>query len=354
MLPLGVALTLGVGIPTVARAEEDTPMVAIVGDPQREADSRSLETAVRAQLADLEAGARLVWPTPAPEASAGALLSEIADQGGGQVVLWCDVSRVDSALIFLATPAGGRIVTRPMGDAGGTVAGRQEALAIVVRTLVQAVPRGMEALDEVTDRLDLVDFGEEPAAPGADTTAVVRRRSAGILFGGGYRLRGLSPDHAWTQGVGLFVSPLLGPHLGILVGYTVRPGVRIADLDVAVRLTLHDIQLGIALDGPAGPVRVGGLVAAELGLQHWSAEVWAPSLEALPGRVETTFGLLVALRLEVPIREPVGLLVSGGISPVIVGQSYDVEGIDGARTVLWPWTFQPSLALQLVARFDGE
>ena len=353
-LAFGVTLTLGAVFPAFGQVGEDVPTVAIVGDPRRVADSRALETAMRAQLAGLEAGARLVWPSPTPEATAEVLLSRIAEQTGSPIVVWCDVSRVDSVLLFLARPGGGRIVARTMEDAGSTVAGRQEALAIVVRTLVQAVPRGTQAIDQVAGRLELVDFGEEPPAADADASAPVRRPAGGILFGGGYCLRGLSADHAWTQGIGLFVAPLLGRHLGIVAGYAVRPGVRVADPDVVVRLTLHDIQIGIALDGPAGPVRLGGLVAAELGLQRWDAEVWTSGFEALPGGVESTFGLLAVLRLEVPIREPVGLLVSGGIRPVIVGRSYVVEGTDGVRAVLRPWGVQPSLELQLVARFDGD
>jgi len=355
---IGVALTVAlvcalVGPTVPVRAEDESPTLLLLGERGQASASARLEQAIRAQVIDLPVALQLAWIDGPPGAGLEAALAGAAAGAGARGAVWCDVEGLDVIAVWIDDGERARLIQRRVTGAGPSVEGRREVLALIVRTVAVALPRGAEAVGTALDRIEIVDLepegpAEEEAAAGTPRT----RRGARFGIAAGVRVRGLGREAPAAPAVDLELGPGLGRQFQLVAGYSLHPLVRTDNGGAQLQLTVHDIRLGLALDGPAGRVLVGGAVAAEVGLLRWRVDALAPGVATAEGTVDVSLGVLLEGRLTIPIVRPLHAVLAGGAVIPVVRQAYEAQDAAGTRPLLESWPVQPFAGARLALRFD--
>ena len=339
LIPSVVTLFFALCAIGLANADDDAPAVVLIAEQQEEEATRDLAWAIRTQLADLDVRFDLYWVDrldPDLPSQSG-VAAGVAHVEGALLVLWCDLSSVEQVFRYLADPGGGRVLARKVTTAGAGAEGRFEAIAVIVRSSVEAMSLG--------GRIGIgVDVAEAPGEP--------ESRGVQLSLAVGYELRGLSREEPATHAAFLSAELGLVGNLSLVAGYGLRPGIRVEDPDATLSLLAHDIQLGAALDWSYRRISVGGKAAADLGLLRRHVEVHSDRWSALPAGVDVTFGVLVEARFTVRILSRLRLTTGPGAVLVLRNHDYDLEDGGRSRSILTPWTVQPYWALALSARLD--
>lgn len=325
----------------------DVPIVVLIGDSTAEDTVLVLAAALEAQFADLDVQLSIHWldREEALVTDSVELAAQIAAEEGAAVVLQCNPLVIDALGLYIPLGEEGTQVTRAVTAEGLGEAGRLAATAVIARALVEAVlERSVAAPVSATNLEDVPAAG--PSDDAALPVPTAGRKGPGISAGVGYGMRFFSSQQSVVHAVTARVELAFSPHVSITVGYALGPGIRVVDMGATLRLTAHDVVLGVAVDRSWGQFSLGGELAAVVGLQSWESAANVGGLQVAPGELDVTVGGVAELRLGLQLTPWVRLVAGPGLRVLAINQDYDVvEG--GWRTViLAPRRFQPHLSMR--------
>jgi hypothetical protein len=332
-----ISLVLGL-VNGAAAADQDGPMRVVVHVAA--AADRQLLSRIDGQVADLDVtlvrdhSAALAATAEAQYARARAL----ARQHRARIVVWFEAAGPDGVRVHVAEPGRDTLFARRVATADESA--RAEAIAIVVRTTLQALAAGGE-------------IGVKVPRPAPEP--VVSPPSTGWRWSLGVQGQ-LSVDGASSPGqAGLLGrADLSRARVQLGVAGVVGIGDELRDPMTAVHLTRHGGGVGVAfraLGGDRGAVWIG--IDAGLLVYTRSTTVLSGGLEAAPPT--STVAGFAAPRVRGqwrPLADQALWLTCEVAAAVVAGAPelrYELDGQPVVRNRLWP--VQPSVGLGL--RLEG-
>lgn len=333
------AIWLVLGLATGAAADDDDgPMrvvVRVAGDADRQLLSR-----IDGQVADLDV--TLIRDETGPPAATAegqyARARVLARQQGARIVVWFEAAGPDGVRVHVAEPGRDTLFARRVATADESA--RAEAIAIVVRTTLQALAAGGEIGVKV---------------PRPEPEPVIAPPSPGWRWHLGVQGQ-LSVDGESSPGqAGLMGRAGLSRgrvQLGV-VG-VVGLGDELRDEMTAVHLTRHSAGVGAgfgALRGDRGALWIG--VDAGLVVHTRSTTVLGGGLEAAPPGSQVAGFAAPWVRGQWRPMADQALWLTCELAAAVVTAApklrYELDGMPVVRNRLWP--VQPSLGLGL--RLEG-
>lgn len=317
---------------------EETPqghprVVLIAGEePQQTAP---LVQAVRGQLSDLEVVFQLhvvdVLPVQLPEQLE--LAREVSRSEGAVSVFWLDHADSNRVYLYLTGESGDRVLVRELAEPDEP--GRHEALAIIVRSSVDAMLRG--------GRIGIEHLpAESPASPPAGAQpAPASVLSAGLSFA----LKSHSGTHPALAGLDLRIGLRVYRRLTVLVGYTFVQPMEVDGASASARVLRHPARAGLGLSWTVGAFRLGPSLCLVVDYTTARAHDLAPGLTAIEDVGDLVLGLAPAAEIGLSLSRWSELLVVLEGEVPLNGRRYVVDAGGGREVLLEPWRFRPGLRI---------
>ncbi len=291
--------------------------------------------AISAQLGDLPVSFKMItdynWQPAIPARIASA--KQLSSTTGANSVFWIDLYDSQQVFLFIASPAGDRILVRNITAQGGGIEGRLETLAVIVRGAVKAILAGGEIGVTI------------PSPPPPPPQPRSERFDASLS----YIMQLYAPDKPLLHGARADFSVEISRWFRAYLGYRLQLPVKVETSQVAVDIRPHPLEMGLGarLGSDKWRLDLGlGLVIDFLSLEVVSLDPnvetqsperpWMVSLAPVvglgrtAGKVATFF---IAVGLDVALEKPTYIIETG---------TQNVE-------VIAPWRLRPTF--QLGARF---
>jgi hypothetical protein len=276
--------------------------------------------------------------------------------------VWIDlgVAKPARAFVYISATASAEVVIRSLPLPSGVDEVAREEVSHIVASSVEALQAG-RPLPAATNAAD-VSLAKIPrAAPPPPEAPRAAWLAAGV--GAGAAHEGASQAALPVASLSLVVASRnhrLAPALWLAAGAFSRDA---AGDSVALRFHGGELAAMGAVGtgaGAAGPGRVVARLGFGPGLELREATATAmptSTSDVTPdaARLDASFFLRAAARLEVALAGPVGLFVAAACDARVVSHRYTVQRDDGTTSALFqPDFLRPSIVVGLDARLGGE
>jgi hypothetical protein len=319
-----------------AAANGEGGVVVMLAERRDTAAAEVVIRAVQAQLSDVSVALEVVWIDGlAPDLPSQIAKAEKVAEGSAAVaVIWCDLARADRIYLYFAAPSGGRVLVREL--AGSGTGGMAEALAIIVRSSVEAVLAGGE-IGTVVPRKPK-DEGSDRRPP----SAVAKAKDEGRLaVTAAYEFDVVSSSNPAVHAVAVALSLRLGDHLSLGVGYALS-GLLEAETDGAfLKLRRHPVWIGGSAFGRVGRVRLGLDLAFQLDVVTERTRATAAGVVPAKGGHEVEPSIVPMFRVAVTVIPHLELFIAAGADIALHRTRYMVDTARGPVEVLTTWPVRP-------------
>jgi len=331
-----IAMLLAAAVP--AAADRNRPaVVMMLAERHDEAASETVIRAVEAQLSDVSVALRVSWvdalaaDLPAQIATA----EDLARESDAVAVFWCDLGRPDRIYLFFAAPRGGRVLVR--GLEGSGAGGLAEALAIIVRTSVEAVIAGGEIGEIVPPRAGR----NEPSGEITPASIAPLAEDERLALTVAYRLEVLSPDNPAAHAAELALSLRLREHLALVAGYALSAPLAAEARGVLLEVRRHPAWIGMRGSWRARRLRLGAGIDFQVDVATENVRALAQGVTTADGGWEVQPSLVPSLRVGLPIVRRVELFLAAGADIALDRTRYVVDTADGSVEILATWPVRP-------------
>ena len=325
-------------------APNEDGAVVMIAERNDTATAEVVVRAVQAQLSDVSVALHVIWV----DALASDLPSqiskaeEVAKGSAAVAVIWCDLVRADRIYLYFAAPSGGRVLVREL--AGSGTGGMAEALAIIVRSSVEAVLAGGEIGTVVPPKPKEEESDKRPQS------AVAKVKDEGRLaVTAAYELDVMSTSNLAVHAAAVALSLRLGDHVSLGVGYALS-GLLEAETDGAfLKLRRHPVWIGGSVFGRAGRVRLGLDLAFQLDVVTERTRATAAGVVPANGGHEVEPSIVPMFRVAVTVIPHLELFVAAGADIALRRTRYLVDTPDGSVELLTTWPVRPRVIAGLEA-----
>jgi hypothetical protein len=322
--------------------------VVMLGELDQGAEVRKIVRAVEGQLADLDVRLHVVWREGLPGELPDQIdvAEQVAREVGALAVFWCDRGHSDRIFLYFAAPQGGRMVARELTGSGP--GGAVEALAIIVRSTVEAVLDGGEIGVVVAPGADR-DQAASSTAREATTARAIEERRNRLALDAAYELTIRSNAYPTDHGVWLGLRLQLGALLHCGLGYTIAFPTAVRAWGAELELRHHPAQAWVGWGRLVGVVRL--VLSLGLRIDPVTERIGA---NAAGVRVnerghEVIFSALPTARASYLVGERMELFVSFGVELPFNDVRYVLDGPDGPLVVRDDWAVRPRALVGLAA-----
>jgi hypothetical protein len=323
--------------PAVSSGQEPAAAVVMIAERHDEAASETVVRAVQAQLSDVSVALRVSWTDSlGPDLPAQIASAEALARGSGAVaVFWCDLGRADRIYLYFAAPRGGRVLVRELEGSGA--GGLAEALAIIVRTSVEAVIAGGEIGEIVPPR----PAGDDEGAKRPPPSAAAQTGGERLLLSLAYRLDVVSAEEPASHAAAVALSVRLAEHFALAAGYAIASPLEAEGHGVLLRVGRHPAWLGCRGIRRAGRLALAAGLDFQADFQTESVRALAAGVTASRGDSEVRPSLVPGLRIGVLLFGRAELFLAAGADIALHRTRYLVETREGPREILSTWPVGP-------------
>ena len=325
-------------------AKDESGVVVMLAERRDTAAAEVVIRAVQAQLSDVSVALQVIWVDAlAPDLpSQIAKAEEVARGSAAVAVIWCDLARADRIYLYFAAPSGGRVLVREL--AGSGTGGMAEALAIIVRSSVEAVLAGGE-IGTVVPPKPKEEERDRRLPP-----AVAKAKDEGRLdVTAAYELDVVSNSNPVVHAAAVALSLRLGDHFSLGVGYALS-GLLEAETDGAsLKLRRHPVWMGGSVFGRAGRARLGLDLAFQLDFVTERTRATAAGVVPAKGGRELEPSIVPLFRIAVTVIPHLELFVAAGADIALHRTRYLVDTPDGPVELLTTWPVRPRVIAGLEA-----
>lgn len=293
--------------------------------------------AVQAQLSDVSVALRVIWidALAADLPSQIAKAEEIANGSAAVAVFWCDLARADRFYLYFAAPKGGRVLVREL--AGSGTGGMAEALAIIVRSSVEAVLAGGEIGAVVAP----APRSAGPVEAGPPPSAGAGRDRERLAVTVGYELDVVSNRSPVVHSGAIGLSVRIAEHLSIRAGYVVSEPRSAEERGALLELGRHPFWLGGSAFWRAGRLRLAVDVALQLDVVTERVRATEAGVAVASGGREVEPSIVPSFRVAAEIVRRVALFLSAGADVALHRTRYVVSTPTGPVELLSTWPVRP-------------
>ena len=331
----GTLLLASLAAPAAGQeAQEGLPRVVLIAADELQ-ETAPLVPAVRSQLSDLEVVFQLhtVEEFPAQLAEQLQLAREMARTENAIAVFWLDRTTHDQVFLFLTGESGDRVLVRELAEMDEP--GRHEALAIIVRSSVDAMLRGGR-----------IGIEHVPAESTASAPAGTKPATAGVLSVGlSFALKSHSGTHPALAGLDIRIGLQVYRSLSVLVGYTFVQPMEVEGSTASARILRHPARIGVGLSWSLGAFRLGPSLCLVVDYTTARAHDLAAGLTAIEDVGNLVLGLAPAAEIGLSLSRWSELLVQLEGEVPLNGRRYVVDAGGGREVLLEPWRFRPGLLI---------
>jgi hypothetical protein len=316
--------------------------VVMLAERHQELETDAIVRAVHGQLSDLSVALEVRWVDALPAAMPDQIdAAEHTARGSDAVaVFWCDLGRADRIYLYFAAPRGGRVLVRELGGAGS--GGRAEALAIIVRSSVEAVLAGGEVGVVVAPRAAEVE--QEPAVeteppPGEPAPGPERALALSVAYDLDILSEALPATHGVALGLDVRVAGPLSVELGYLIAFPFSRAAHGAELT----LRRHPLWLGLRAAWLTGNVVLSASVWLQLDVVTEEVRSLDPAVVIKTGGTEVVFSIVPLLRAGYLLAGRVELFVAAGVDIPFRRVRYVVDDPEGPLEIIDTWPARPRI-----------
>ena len=325
-------------------AEPPGTTVVMLAERGGEAETETVLRAVRSQLSDLSVALQLVWvdelPVAVPEQITAA--EETARGTDAVAVFWCDLRAADRFYLYFAAPSGGRVLVRELRGAGE--GGLAEALAIIVRSSVEAVlaggeigvvvipPATVEEAAFVEKLAPAESVVEEPPGPGRVLAMTV-----------GYGMDILSDQRPAVHAVALGLEVRLTGPLSIELGYLFSFPFSHQEHGAELTLSRHPAWLGLRGAWLTGAVALSASLWLQMDVVTEEVRSLSPAVAVNSEGTEALFSLVPLLRAGYVFADRFEIFVAAGADIVFRRVRYVIDSPAGPLEILDTWPVRPRI-----------
>jgi hypothetical protein len=357
----GLAIGLAAAVVLCSRlaaADDEQPRVVLIGSLELSEETGALIRAVEGQLSDLPVEFAVEWVDQIPENLSAEVdeAREITRRTEALAVVWCDLSRADEVYLYLSDADQTRILVRRL-DSGETGV-RLESLAVIVRSVVDAMLRGGEIGVEVPpaeeERTPVPYQAPAPVETWADEPPAgsgPEGNERAVLFGlqVGYAASAHSSNRPVAHGVDLRLSVNARVGLEAYLGYAVRQPIAVTARDVSIDIRTHPAHIGAGWSFDLGRFGVGG--GAELILDYKIQETRQVATDTAVPKGHRDLLVSVGPYLDGSLAllpDRLALRIQITVHFLINSVRYVTKESGGTRVVDDPWPIAPIGVLDLV------
>jgi hypothetical protein len=344
VVPMLIAASLVLAVGRSARAEDSGERpgpgssVVMLAERHVAGDTGAVIRAVQGQLSDLSVALQVVWT----DALAGVLpdqiarAEEIARGGDTLAVFWCDLAQPDRIYLYFAAPSGGRVLVRELSGAAG--GGLAEALALIVRSSVEAVIAGGEIGVVVAPPPREAETERAPPAPPAVPPPGPGRVLALQVA---YDLDVLSTQQPAAHALALGLELRVGGPLSVELGYLFALPVAQEAHGVELTLRRHPGWAGLRAAWLTGQVSLSASVWLQLDVVTERVRALRPGVAADGDGTEVIPSLAPILRAGYLFSDRFELFLAGGADVPLRRVRYVIGTPSGPLELLDTWPVRP-------------
>jgi hypothetical protein len=319
--------------------------VVMIAERRSEAETAPVLRAVQSQLSDLAVALQLVWVDELPAAMPDQIVAaeQIARGSHAVAVFWCDLRAADRIYLYFAAPKGGRVLVRELSGAGE--GGLAEALAIIVRSSVEAVLAGGE--------IGVVVAPPPPEAKPEDegVTAPKPPPPSGpgrvLALTVGYGMDVLSGQRPAVHAVVLGLEVRLAGPLSVEFGYLFSFPFTQEESQVELTLRRHPAWLGLRGAWLTGDVARSASLWLQMDVVTEEVRALSPAVEVEAEGTEVLFSLVPLLRAGYVFADRFELFVAAGADIPFRRVRYVVGSPTGPLEIFATWPVRPRLMVGL-------
>jgi len=324
------------------RAEPEAPpneggVVVMIAERNDTVAAEVVVRAVQAQLSDVSVALQVIWVDAlAPDLPSQIAKAEETAKGSAAVaVIWCDLARADRIYLYFAAPSGGRVLVRELAGSG---TGMAEALAIIVRSSVEAVLAGGEIGTVVSPKPKEEESDKRPPP------AVAKVKDEGRLaVTTAYELDVMSTENPAVHAAAVALSIRVGDHISLGVGYVISGLVEAEAGGAFLKLRRHPVWMGGSVFWRAGRVRVGLDLAFQFDVVTENVRATAAGVVPANGGHEVEPSIVPMLRVAVTVIPHLELFVAAGADIALHRTRYMVDTPSGPVELLPTWPARPRI-----------
>lgn len=338
---------------SLARAQEldavgsDRSTVVMIAERREQRQAETVVRAVQGQLSDLSVVLQVVWVDELP-AGMPAQIAEAEQTARGTdavAVFWCDLRAADRIYLYFAAPSGGRVLVRELS--GAEEGGLAEALAIIVRSSVEAVLAGgeigvvvapMAAVEERPRAEQPPEQPQEPPGPGRVLAMTVA-----------YNLDVLCEQRPAVHAVAVGLEVRLGGPLSVEAGYFFSFPFTERAHGIDLTLQRHPVWLGLRAAWLTGDVALSASLAAQIDVVTEEVRSLSAAVETDGEGTEVLFSLAPLLRAGYVFAGRVELFLAAGVDVPLRRARYVVGSPSGPLEILDTWPVRPRVLAGVTA-----
>ncbi|MDD5307285.1 MAG: hypothetical protein PHU25_08185 [Deltaproteobacteria bacterium] len=270
-------MVLALSVAPVAAAQEtqskgdEPPRLVMVASEQDTGEVEKTFAAIRAQMSDMNVNLTL---TRVP-VFFGTLreqyetVRQVAERSRARLTFWIDLSVEDRVFLYIAEPGGGRVLVRAVEPETDETLGRVDVIAIIVRTVAEAIIEGGEiGVTRPQPEAARPPPSPPPKPPVLPPDSGPKRREkpqpsaprdlleiAGAYVGSLY-----DKEPTWRSGASVGLAGRVSERFWVKAAYRIEAPIRKANDLVSVEFSPHPFEVGAFLR--LGPSKV----AVDLGI----------------------------------------------------------------------------------------
>jgi len=317
--------------------------VVMIAERQAETETGAVVRAVQAQLSDLAVALQVVWVDELPPAVPDQI-AEAEQTAHGQraiAVFWCDLRLADRIYLYFAAPSGGRMLVRELSGAGQ--GGLAEALAIIVRSSVEAVLAGGRVGEIVapvatTEQPAIAERPPEPPPPGPGRVLALT-----VGYGMDVLCEQRPAVHALVLGLEARLTGPLSVEFGYLLSFPFTERAH----GVELTLRRHPAWLGLRAAWLTGDVSLSASLWLQMDVVTEEVRAATAAVAVQGEGTEVLFSLAPLLRAGYLFADRFELFVAAGADLPFRRARYVVGSPSGPLEILDTWPVRPRLLVGL-------
>lgn len=269
----------------------------------------------------------------------------IAASSDTVAVFWCDLSSDRDALLHLTDGRGTRLLVRKLEIAD--VRSRAESIAIVVEGSVRALLAGGTIGVAVPERENSAPSAAAPPPVPAPSAPEKAPRAAPdrLAMRLAYAVRSRFADTIFNHGLHLGVDFRFARFLTAGAAYTLSAPIEGNGELADVRITSHELSIGLGVDFRVGRLSVGAAVAVLLDFAEADVSDTAADIEEAADKNDVIVALAPSGRASFAATERISVFAEIGVALLANAKRYTARRGETRETLVDTWPAQPVVRL---------
>jgi hypothetical protein len=331
------------------------PSVVMIVDSGSEEASSTIVQAVESQLADID----VVFSLEAVDEIAQNLnvqldvVAKVAHRRNALVVIWCDLVGSNKVLLYLSETKGDRVLVRKIEES--EQGGRAEALAVIVRSSVNAILKGGEIGVKVEPKAGVLPESLPKSKPEGDEHKVAktgeeedeprphRVETRKFWIRAAYALYMHSEKQIANHGADVGLGISLKSSWSVIVGYRILSRIEEGRSNIGtMRLARHPLCLGIAWEYDVGGLVLQPSLSLTMDFASFEMKRLFAGMEIVDDTSDILFSVLPAFKIEYWVTSRLGLFLCVAAEISLNSIHYVTVDANHEKTVLLDsWPVQP-------------